>query len=48
MLYLGKKGLEVVPNHEAEDEEMADAIEDWEDSEDYDEVPDEVLPVELD
>lgn len=45
---LGKKGLEVVPNHEAEDEEMADAIEDWEDSEDYDEVPDEVLPVELD
>lgn len=35
----GERGLEVVPNHEVEDEEMGDAIEDWQDSEDEDDAP---------
>lgn len=34
---LGKQGLEVLPNHEAEDEEMSDVnVEDWNDSEEID------------
>ena len=34
---LGPKGLEVLPNHEAEDEDMADVqVDDWKDSEDED------------
>lgn len=34
---LGDKGLAIIPNHEAEDVEMADvAVEDWQDSEDDD------------
>ena len=32
-----EKGLEVLPNHEAEDEDMPDAA-DWQDSEDDDDM----------
>lgn len=44
---LGSKGLEVLPNHEADDEDMADVkVDDWEDSEDQDD--EEVNPVDGD
>lgn len=43
---LGSKGLEVLPNHDAEDIDMADVqVEDWQDSEDDDEID---QPVDLD